>query len=270
MSETAPISFDALATLFDEQRALPPEALSALYHVFLEHASNGPLHIIEPGAGTGRIAIPALAAGHHVTAVDISGPMLDVFASRIASLGDLASRCTLQTGDATDLPFDDDHFDCGLLAQVLYLIPDWELALDELFRVVRQGGEVMLVQERSSMSVALLERDAAWRSAVELEGYRHMPQQPDDAGAVAALRQRAARVTEREVASWQYGQTVANADAGLARLRPLYDALDDDGWNRAVERFRQWRQAQSLPPDTWLGGTVDLVLVRGVVPDSRH
>lgn len=268
MSETAPISFDTLAELFDDQRALPPEALSALYHVFQDDASAGPLRIAEPGAGTGRIAIPALAAGHHVTAVDISRPMLDAFAARIASLGDAVSRCTLLVGDATSLPFDDNHFDCGLLAQVLYLNPDWERALDELFRIVRPGGEVVLVQERSVMSPQLRERDASWRAAVESQGYRHMAQRPDDAEAVTALRHRADRVTEQHVASWAFGQTLTDADAGIERMRPLYGSLDDERWHRATERFRQWRRAQPLSPDTWLGGTVELVLVRGVVPEG--
>lgn len=270
MKETAPLSFDGLADVFDAQRGLPSDALSALYHVFLDATSDGPLRIVEPGAGTGRIVIPALAAGHHVTGIDVSQAMLDVFAARISDVPDLASRSCMIVADAAALPFDDGTFDLGMLAQVLYLIPDWQRALDELVRVVRPGGEVMLVQERSTMSPALRDRDAAWRVAVESVGYRHMPQRPDDTEATAALVQRAGQVTEDVVASWPFGQTVSDADAGLQRLRSLYATLGDNAWKIAVERFGEWQRSHHTPSETWLGGTVDLVLVHGVVPDAQR
>jgi SAM-dependent methyltransferase len=270
-----PLSFDALPVVFDDQRSLPTEALSALYHVFADAASDGALRMVESGAGTGRIAIPALAAGHHVTAIDVSRPMLDAFSTRLESLPDLASRATLLVGDATALPLDDDSFDLGILAQVLYLIPDWARAIDEVFRVVRPGGEAVLAQERSAMSPALRERDAAWRAAVESVGYRHMPQRPDDNEAVAALELQSGQVAEQVVASWPFGQTAAEADTGVQRLRPLYETLDemqwdDMQWDEALKRFRQWQQAHPIDPETWLGGTVDLVLVRGTVPEGQR
>lgn len=270
IQKATPLSFDALASIFDDQRSLPTEAQSALYHVFADAASDGPLRIVEPGAGTGRIAILALAAGHHVSAIDVSRPMLDAFSARLESLPNLASRATLLVGDATALPLDDDSFDIGILAQVLYLIPDWARALDELFRVVRPGGEVMLAQERSTMSPALRERDAAWRMAVESVGYRHMPQQPDDAEAVAALEQRSKRTAEQVVATWPFGQTCADADAGPQRLRPLYETLDDEKWKVAVERFGQWQRAHPVDAETWLGGSVELMLVRGTAPEGQR
>ncbi len=263
---TPPLSFDTLAGVFDDHRSLPSEALWALYHDFVSAASADPLRIVEPGAGTGRIAIPALAAGHHVTAIDVSQPMLDAFTTRLESLPELRARATLVVADATTLPLEDDSFDMGLLAQMLYLIPDWERVLDELVRLVRPGGDVVLVQERSAMSPALRDWDSAWRAAVESAGYRHMPQRPNDAEAVAALERRSDHVTEHVIATWPFGQTATDADAGLRRLRPLYETLDDAAWAEAVERFGHWQNAHPVEPETWLGGTVDLVLVRGIIP----
>src|SRR5690606_4587873 len=128
---------------------------------FAELLDTGLATLIEPGAGTGRLAIPALAAGFRVTALDISAPMLAVLARRLAAAPELRGRCEIIIGDAVALPFADDSFDAGALAQVLYLIPDWERALDELVRVVRPGGRVLLVQERTAMSPALTAWDAA-------------------------------------------------------------------------------------------------------------
>lgn len=270
MGGAKPLSFDTLVGIFDDQRGLPTDVLSALYHVFLEEASNGPLRIVESGAGTGRIAIPALAAGHAVTAVDVSQMMLDAFAERLAKRPELAARCRMVVGDAVSLPLEDDSFDLGILVQVLYLIPEWEQALDDVFRVVRPGGEVMLVQEITMMSPALRERDAAWREAVESVGYRHMPQRPHDTEAAEALAARSVKVARQEVASWEFGQAVAHANAGLHRLRPLYDTLDDAAWSEALVRFGQWQRVHPVDPETWLGGTVDLVLVRGTVPGHQR
>lgn len=221
--------------------------------------------LVEPGAGTGRVAIPALAAGLRVTALDISRPMLDALAARLDAIPEVADRCEIVVGDATALPFADATFDAGVLAQVLYLVPEWERALDELVRVVRPGGQVMLLQERTVMSPALARWDAAWREAVERAGYLPVPQDPDDATAVAALAERTGAVTERALASWAFGQTVGEALAGLDRMRPLYAALADAAWASALASFRAWHAASGLPDDTRLDGTVTLTLVAGTV-----
>ena len=259
------LSFDRLASIFDDQRALPPSALAALHGAFTRLVDSGVISLVEPGAGTGRIAIPALAAGMHVTALDISGPMLDTFRDRLIQVPQLADRCELLSGDAMALPFDSDRFDAGVLAQVLYLVPNWERALDELIRVAKPGGQVMLVQERTTMSPALRRWDAAWREATDRSGYTPIPQVPDDLAAVAALRERTCRVAETELASWTFGQSVHDALAGLDRMRALYESLSDDAWEEALLAFREWYDASGLNESTQLDGTVTLMLVSGTV-----
>jgi SAM-dependent methyltransferase len=260
------LSFDRLAAVFDDQRSLPPAALAALHEAFARMVDDGLATLIEPGVGTGRIAIPALAAGFRVTALDISVSMLAVFERRLEAAPELRERCELLTGDATALPFASGAFDAGVLAQVLYLIPGWERALDELARVVRPGGRVLLVQERTAMSPALTRWDAAWREATARAGYVAIPQEPDDDLAVAALGGRASDIQVHELASWEFGQTVDAALAGLDRLRPLYDTLDEVAWTAAVDDFRRWHAASGLAADTSLDGTVTLTLASGIVP----
>jgi ubiquinone/menaquinone biosynthesis C-methylase UbiE len=259
------LSFDRLAAIFDDQRGLPPNAVAALHRAFAQLHDGGVETLIEPGAGTGRIAIPALAAGLRVTALDISTPMLDTLRSRLAPILEVAGRCAVVTGDATELPFDDDTFGAGVLAQVLYLIPHWQRALDELVRVVRSGGKVLLVQERTSMSSALTRWDAAWRDATVGAGYEPFAQVPDDETAVAALLERTTDVGERDLASWTFGQTVGEALAGLDRIRALYVTLDDAAWQRATGEFRAWHAMADLSDGTRLEGTVTLTLVSGTV-----
>ena len=48
-------------------------------------------------------------------------------------------------GDVQQLPFGDGEFDCAVAAWMLYHVPDVELALDELARVLRPGGRFVAV-----------------------------------------------------------------------------------------------------------------------------
>jgi SAM-dependent methyltransferase len=265
---TPRLSFDRLAAIFDDRRALPPVALAALHDHFAALVDAGLVTLVEPGAGTGRIAIPALAAGFRVIAVDSSAPMLDVLRSRLAAIPEIADRCELVAGDATALPFPDDAFDVAVLAQVLYLIPAWERALDEAVRVTRPGGRVVLVQEWTVMSPALTGWDAAWRDAVEAVGHRHGPQVPSDEEAATALGGRVAGLQVEALASWEFGQSVEDALAGIDRLRPLYPDLDAAAWETAIAPFRRWHASSGLAADTRLAGTVTLTLVSGTVPRS--
>jgi SAM-dependent methyltransferase len=266
--ETPRLSFDRLASIFDDRRALPPVGLAALHDAFAALVDDGVRTLIEPGAGTGRLAIPAMAAGARVTVVDISAPMLDALVERLGAIPELRDRCRIVTGDAAALPFPDSSFDAAVLAQVLYLIPAWERGLDEAVRVVRPGGRVLLVQERTTMSPELATWDAAWRDAAARAGHRPIPQVPDDDEAVAALGERTADLRIEPLATWDFGQTVGEALAGLDRLRPLYPDLDDAAWEQALAAFRRWHAASSLDAATPLAGTVTLTLVSGTVPGS--
>jgi SAM-dependent methyltransferase len=264
----ARLSFDRLAGVFDDQRALPPAALAALHDAFAAMVDDGLTTLIEPGAGTGRIAIPALAAGFRVTAVDISAPMLDQFNRRLARIPELRARCQVEVADAAALPFADAAFDVAVLAQVLYLIPAWERALDEAVRVVRPGGRVLLVQERTAMSPELTAWDAAWRETVESAGHRPIAQLPDDDRAAAVLGQRTVNLRIEPFVSWEFGQTAGEALAGLDRLRPLYADLDAAAWDAAVTAFRRWCAAFGLDDAARLAGTVTLTLVSGTVANE--
>lgn len=263
-------SFDRLAAMFDDLRGLPPSGLAALHRAFTDLASTGARTLIEPGAGTGRIAIPALAAGFDVTAIDHSRPMLDAFRAHLKAAPELAAHADLIIADALSLPVADDSFDIGVLAQVLYLVPDWPLALTELARVVRPGGVILLVQERTTMSSELSDWDAAWRDITEEFGQESVRQEPDNLAASAALAERSVDVRESEIASWSFGETAENRIAGLDRLRPLYPSFNQTAWEEVSFRFRTWYATSGIDADTWLGGSVALTLVNGTVGDSHR
>lgn len=256
-----PLSFDEIARTFDDQRGLPAEALQAFIAFVDEIAQGRMLEVIEPGIGTGRIALPLAVAGHHVTGIDISQPMLDACHDRAESSG-VADRVTLLAGNATDLPVDSDVYNLGVIASLLYLVPDWESALDELARVVRPGGAVIQVRERTESGAALSRWDAAWRDRVESTGFAHQPVSPTDDEVLDAMRRRWPDLEIRSLASWAFGQTVGEGRRGYGeRLQPLYPGIPDPQWASLVRGFLDWSERMFPDPDTLLGGEVVLDVV---------
>lgn len=252
------LSFDAIASQFDTQRGLPREALKAWMNIVQELAEGRDLRIVEPGIGTGRVALPLAAMGHRIVGTDISQPMLTACEEAARSLN-FSERVQLSTSNATDLPFPDFSFDLGVVAQLLYLIPDWTSVLDELARIVQPGGYVIHLTEPTTESDALALWSATWREMIEATGYRHTALSPTDDEVHDEFLRRWPDVQIRELASWSFGQTVAEATNHYAeRIRPLYATVPDEDFDRAVADFLTWVKEAFQNDEDRLDGTVTL------------
>lgn len=252
------LSFDAIANQFDHQRGLPRKALKTWIDLIDGLADERSLRIIEPGIGTGRIALPLAAMGHHITGTDISQPMLEACEDS-AQRVNIADRVQLNQSNAINLPFADQSFDLGIVAQLLYLVPDWPSVLDELARVVKPGGYVIHLTEPTTESKALSLWSDTWRQMIEATGYRHTELSPTDDEGHAEFLRRWPDVQIRELASWSFGQTVSEAmDNYASRVRPLYSTVPDHEFNRVVTDFLAWAQANFPDGSSRLDGTVTL------------
>jgi phosphatidylethanolamine/phosphatidyl-N-methylethanolamine N-methyltransferase len=99
--------------------------------------------ILEVGVGTG-ISLPDYARTNKLTGVDISEPMLRKAQQRVAALK-LDYVEALAVMDAAKLAFPDASFDVVVAQYVITAVPDPDGTLDEFARVVRPGGEIILV-----------------------------------------------------------------------------------------------------------------------------
>src|SRR5918912_2022528 len=99
--------------------------------------------ILEVGVGTG-ISLPDYARSHRLVGVDLSEPMLRKAQERIANQA-LDHVEALAVMDAQHLGFPDGGFDAVVAQYVITVVPEPEAALDEFARVVRPGGEIILV-----------------------------------------------------------------------------------------------------------------------------
>jgi phosphatidylethanolamine/phosphatidyl-N-methylethanolamine N-methyltransferase len=99
--------------------------------------------ILEVGVGTG-LSLPDYSRINRVTGIDISEPMLRKAQERVRALG-LHNVEALSVMDAGKLAFPDGSFDAVVAQYVITAVPDPDGALDEFARVLRPGGEIILV-----------------------------------------------------------------------------------------------------------------------------
>ncbi len=99
--------------------------------------------ILEVGVGTG-ISLPDYSSANRIFGVDISDAMLDKARERVAEL-DLAHVEGLEVMDAERLSFPDSSFDVVVAQYVITAVPDPEAALDEFARVLKPGGEIVIL-----------------------------------------------------------------------------------------------------------------------------
>ena len=99
--------------------------------------------ILDVGVGTG-LSLIDYARTTHICGVDISEPMLRKAQSRVRALG-LTNVETLAVMDAKNLAFADSSFDAVVAQYVITAVPDPEATLDDFVRVLKRGGELILV-----------------------------------------------------------------------------------------------------------------------------
>jgi phosphatidylethanolamine/phosphatidyl-N-methylethanolamine N-methyltransferase len=99
--------------------------------------------ILDVGVGTG-ISLAQYSSRNRIVGVDLSEPMLRRAKARIRR-HHLAHVETLAVMDAERLGFADAFFDVVVAQFVITAVPDPEAALDEFARVVKPGGEIVLV-----------------------------------------------------------------------------------------------------------------------------
>jgi phosphatidylethanolamine/phosphatidyl-N-methylethanolamine N-methyltransferase len=99
--------------------------------------------ILEVGVGTG-ISLPEYARSSKLCGIDISAPMLRKAQERVAELG-LTNVEGLWVMDAEHMEFPDASFDVIVAQYVVTTVPNPEATLDEFARVLKPGGEIVLI-----------------------------------------------------------------------------------------------------------------------------
>ncbi len=126
--------------------------------------------ILDVGVGTG-LSLVDYAPTTKICGVDISEPMLRKAHERVRT-HKLHNVETLAVMDAKNLAFPDNHFDAVVAQYVITAVPDPEATLDDFIRVLKPGGELILVNHIGAetgprklfeLAFAPLARRLGWR-----------------------------------------------------------------------------------------------------------
>ncbi|HLZ02583.1 MAG TPA: methyltransferase domain-containing protein [Bradyrhizobium sp.] len=104
--------------------------------------------VLEVGVGTG-ISLPLYSPKVRIFGTDISEAMLKKAKQRVAEAR-LKNIEGLAVMDAEKLEFPDNSFDVVMAQYVVTAVPNPEAALDEFARVVRPGGELIILTRVSA------------------------------------------------------------------------------------------------------------------------
>lgn len=116
--------------------------------------------ILDVGCGTGNYSIKIGLKGLKIIGVDCSESMLKIARAKAKKLN-LDIEFIL--ADAMNLPFKDNFFDACLSVAVVEFFTDQTRGLEEMFRVVRTGGKIV---------VGFLNRESTWGELYTSEEFR--------------------------------------------------------------------------------------------------
>lgn len=142
--------FHSVATRYD----LMNDVMSFGVHRLWKHYAIGQLalraghRVLDLAGGTGDLtALIAPVVGAHgaVTVADINSSMLQVGRERLADRG-IAGNIEFVQADAECLPFPDNHFDRIIMGFGLRNVTHQDAALASMFRVLRPGGKLLILE----------------------------------------------------------------------------------------------------------------------------
>ena len=120
--------------------------------------------VLELAAGPGLLAKHVASAAGRMVATDYSEGMIAQ-----ARKGPCPENLTFAVADASALPFSPASFDAVIIANALHVMPEPERALEEIGRVLRDGGVLIapnFVEHRGGLSSRL------WSGILKLAGVR--------------------------------------------------------------------------------------------------
>jgi ubiquinone/menaquinone biosynthesis C-methylase UbiE len=228
-------SFDRAAHVYDQTRLLnEPIAKYGIPAILDIIGSNA--HLLEVGAGTGRISIPLLERGVDLIGCDLSTQMLARFQEKF-------SPAPIAQADAVFLPFASKQFTAVMTVHVLHLIPEWREALHEFKRVLVPGGIYLYVRTWAFAETSVAEQIRrfwrGWLAANSMEVVH--PGTRNDADLFQELRSMGADITEVEAVRYP---NIFNLREELERFE---SRLGSDTWDipdalfeSSLKELRAW------------------------------
>jgi demethylmenaquinone methyltransferase / 2-methoxy-6-polyprenyl-1,4-benzoquinol methylase len=144
--------FHKVANRYDLMNDLMSGGLHRLWKdamvTWLNPAKRPGWKVLDVAGGTGDVAFRIVEASHghaHATVLDINGSMLAVGRDRAEKKG-LSENTDFVEANAEELPFADNTFDAYTIAFGIRNVPRIDVALAEMYRVLRLGGHFLCLE----------------------------------------------------------------------------------------------------------------------------
>lgn len=112
--------------------------------------------VLEIGCGAGFMSVALAQRGLRVQAIDSTEAMIEQ-ARQYAEESGTAERLSFEVGDVSALTFEDDSFDLVIAIGVIPWLAQPKLAIQEMARVTRQGGYVILTADNRARLIYILD-----------------------------------------------------------------------------------------------------------------
>ena len=100
------------------------------------------LRVLDVGCGPGDLSIRISQQCHEVWGVDVTPEMIQIAEKKVALE---PANVNFEQADACDLPFENHCFDTVMSVNALQTMIQPEMALKEMNRVLKPGGELLLI-----------------------------------------------------------------------------------------------------------------------------
>lgn len=115
--------------------------LKAKVEDHLATQGSEPMKVLDVGCSMGIQAAVWAKDGYRVTGVDLDPDLIRLASENATRTG---MPIDFRVGSAEDLPFDDGSFDVCMTIELIEHVESWECCLDEVTRVVKPGGMLVL------------------------------------------------------------------------------------------------------------------------------
>lgn len=232
-----PINFDRVADDYDASRHLPEDAAQRIA-AFLCQAASLDTHslVLDAATGTGHFALPLASHGVQVVGVDISERMLAKLRSKMASTS-LPIR--LLRSDLTSLGLVHQAFDVVLMAHILHLIPNWQQALREAFRVLKPNGVLLLVWRQGGRSPIHHHYHELLRGRFEIP--KHQGAHSSEVAQWLQEQGRTVEILDTQHLHWQWQAPIAQTvDFLQKRVWSRLWCVPDEVHDSVMKELRAW------------------------------
>lgn len=135
------------------------ESLSYSYQLH-EYKDFSGKKVLDVGSGNGYVLSKYAGEGAEVVGIDITEAGIELCQKRFDYLG---LNGDFRVADAQDIPFPDNTFDCVCSMGVLHHVPNTQKALDEIYRVLKPGGRlIVMFYHRNSAKYQFSYRVLSW------------------------------------------------------------------------------------------------------------